>query len=866
MNYKGLKDYQRLALATFADWLDALGRQREECARRVAGLAAQGAAVRPADRDFPAMAWEALSEAGKLPRVRDSRGAMIHPPYVSRLDARGGPIPHACLKVPTGGGKTLLGAAMVEALGPEAGVVLWVTPSRAIFRQTWGVLSDRTHNCRERLERACGGRVNLMRKDGVLSALAVESQLCVMPVMLQAAGGARGDFLKIFRDSSNTPRFFPEMDDIAGNERLLKAHPDLDKYDLGDGIGAGAVRHSLFNALKLARPIVVLDEAHNAYTDLQREKLCALNPRMILELSATPRIGKSNILVNVPGAALQEEQMIKLPLNVHHLEDSTWRATLTLAKERLDELAAAARNLRGDDGEGRYVRPMMLVRVERVGKRQRDGIHIHAEDVREFLLRLPAAKAEMVMRPDQIRVRTSEKDEIGGEDLLSPECPVRVVITKDALREGWDCPFAYILALLDTTAAPGALTQMTGRILRQPDAKKTGAPLLDESYVFCFNRGVGETVAQIKKGLESEGMADLQNQVRGGVGEKIDSPPKRIRTIPRREEFKGRRIFLPVVLHRHKRKFRELDYEADILRHVDWRGIAGTDLGLDLRTVDNMVETIVQVDFAGHAGLREIREVRSEEELSLVFFARCLGEVIPNPWLAADVATRALDSLREKAGGDAGLFKRRFRIAEAIKRKVAALVDREAERIFCGKLERGDIRLRLTAGEEDYDFPAESTAVVGEGESRLSGRDGGSLRKSLYGRVYEGAFNSLERAFAVHADGHGAVAWWHRLAANRESYALQGWRRGRVYPDFAVCVGEGENARILILETKGMHLSGNPDTEYKRALLEKLSATNPRALECGDLTLKSGRRERRMVLRVLLEKGWKEEFDKLAAE
>ena len=85
--------------------------------------------------------------------------------------------------------------------------------------------------------------------------------------------------------------------------------------------------------------------------------------------------------------------------------------------------------------------------------------------------------------------------------------------------------------------------------------------------------------------------------------------------------------------------------------------------------------------------------------------------------------------------------------------------------------------------------------------------------------------------------------------------------------DFAVCVGEGENARILILETKGMHLSGNPDTEYKRALLEKLSATNPRALvECGGFTLKSGKRERRMVLRVLLEKGWKEEFEKLAAE
>ena len=446
----------------------------------------------------------------------------------------------------------------------------------------------------------------------------------------------------------------------------------------------------------------------------------------------------------------------------------------------------------------------------------------------------------------------------------------RDLYSRRPLDEGWDCLFAYILALLDTTAAPGALTQMTGRILRQPDAKKTGT-ILDNAHVFCFNHEVGETVRQIKKGLEKEGMPDLKRMVDGGeTGEK---PAKRAKTVKRREEFAGRQIFLPRVLHCRKGKLRPLDYEADILRHVDWRGISESDLGLTLAKVDGMAETLVEVGFSGRRGKSETRDLEAEKKLSPAFFARCLGDVIPNPWLAADAAKRALGSLRnllpEDADKESELFDRRFRIAEAMKEGVAALVDRGSKRVFCEKLGKGEILLELTAGEGfDFELREETEAMIEAGESLLMNDDGDPLERSLYRRVYQDGFDSnLEREFAVYVDGHNAVSWWHRLAANRGGgYGLQGWRPHRVYPDFVVCVGDNDEARVLVLETKGMHLD-NPDTEYKRALLERLSATNPRALvECGGFTLKSGKRERRMVLRVLLEKGWKEEFEKLAAE
>ena len=857
MNYQGLKEYQRDVLSAFGDWLEELQRQRRECARREAALRGSGLPVEFADRDFPGKAWDALANAGKL---RSSRGAMIAPPHCSRVDGRGEPIPHVCLKVPTGGGKTLLGAAMIEAMRPETGVVLWIMPTKAIFQQTWKILSDRTHNCRHRLENACGGKVQLVRQNEVLSGLAVESQLCVMPVMLQATGDARGDFLKISRDSSNLPRFFPDMDDIPGNQEMLKAHPDLDAYDLGSGfeIGAGAVKHSLFNALKLVRPIIVLDEAHKGYSQKQRDKLCEFNPRMILELSATPSSDVSNILADVPGAALQEAQMIKLPLKVHRLKAATWRATLTRAVAELDTLRSAAIQLRGEDGEGRYIRPMMLIRVERTGKKQRDNVHVHAEDVREFLQTRGA-------HPDEIRVKSSEKDEIGREDLLSKECPIRFVITKDALREGWDCPFAYVLVLLDETTAPRALTQMVGRILRQPDAKKTGT-ILDNAHVFCFNRAVGDVVRDIKKGLESEGMPDLKYLVDGG--DEAEKPAKRRVPIPRREGLTEGDVFLPRVMHGRGKKRRPLCYESDILRDVDWIGISRADLGLTLSAVDKMAETIVEVDFSARPWGRETLELEVEKKLSLAFFARYLGDVIPNPFVAADLAKRALDSLRKAAGGDAGLFDRRFRIADAIKIEAGKLVECHAKRVFCEKLERGEIRLELTMDEKvDFVLDGETDALVGEGESRLRNADDDDLEKSLYQRVYEGAFdNDSEKEFALYADGAAAVAWWHRLAAGKGGYDLQGWRRNLVYPDFVVCFRNGQERRVAILETKGMHLSGNQDTEYKSELLEKLGASNPVALECGDLTLKSGKRERKMVLRVLLqqEKKWQDEFDELA--
>lgn len=860
------KEFQENALDTFAAFLAELKKQKDEADNRAA-LHEQGKiTLSESDRDYFARTWAELGRRGLLPRVAAKDGSVQLPAYARREDCHGSVVPHVCLKLPTGGGKTLLGVAALERMKPQAGLVLWVTPSRAIYKQTVRAFAHRAHPYRQWLERACGGRVKLLRKKDHFSRADVENYLCVLPIMLQAAD-RRNDtgFLKIFRDTGKYPGFFPDADDAPANDELLAKHPDLHTGDLAED-APGAVKHSLFNALKIARPIIVLDEAHNAYTENRRRRLCEFNPRFVLELSATPELGVSNVLVDVPGAALKREQMIKLPLHVHNFEKTDWKYTLSKAKERLDRLEQEAKALYGEGG--RYIRPIMLIRVERVGREQRDGHRVHAEDVRDYLM------TQLKVPQDHIRRKTAERDEIADENLLSPYSAVRYILTKDALREGWDCPFAYVLALLDTTNAPRALTQMTGRILRQPGAELTGRTALDESYIYCFDRNVGETVAQVKRGLEQEGMSDLAEFVRqgdaaggipGGAGGAV------VKKIQRRRAFKDTRIFLPRVLHRVAKggkRYRPLNYETDVLGGVNWNDVAAAPLGIDVAAIDKVREIRASVNLPGFDfdSDKEERAIVVDKELTVEFFTRRVYEILPNPWLAGQVVRRMFDSLRGQYKDNDAIFDRRYHLSEILKQRLAELIEHGAQQVFARKLESGDVRFELIA-DDDFELGPTLEKMVASGQPPLFREHGDALEKSLYETMYTHEFNGLETDFALYLDGHSAVAWWHRFAA-RQDYGLQGWKQHRVYPDFVVCVGKangnGNKRRVLVLETKGMQLAGNLDTEYKETLFKMLETAEPRTAEYGSLALaKDNRKKHRMAMRMMFEDNYREDFERL---
>ena len=853
------KDFQEQALDAWTHYLEELAEQKAKSDERVKSLEKSGIDIRPEDENYIKPTWQELQQQGRIPRIQDRNGSLQLAPYRERLDSRNKPFPHVCFKVPTGGGKTFLAALALGRMKERRGLVLWITPSRAIYKQTWKAFATRMHPYRQALDRAAAGRVKLLKKEGDLSQHDLKHYLCVLPLMLQAADREDKNFLRIFRDSGHYPAFFPPQDDMDANQQLLKEHDDLDRHDLTSDT-PGAVKHSLYNLLKIARPMIILDEAHNAYTANRKRRLGEFNPRHVLELSATPDPTISNILVNIGGMALKEEQMIKLPLNIHHFNDADWQHTLAKSKEKLEQLEEEARVLQHE--RGRYIRPIMLIRVERVGKEQRQAAqHIHAEDVRDYLIK------QLKVPPDNIRRKTAERDEIADEDLLSPYSSVRYVLTKDALREGWDCPFAYVLTLLDNTRAPRALTQMTGRVLRQPDAQLTSRQALNQSYIYCFNQDVNAAMDRIKTGLEQEGLEDAVELLLGEAAGREQASLGEYRAYRRRAGFEKMRIFLPRVLHRvKKRSYRPLNYDADILGEIAWGELLNAAPDINHVAVDRMHEETIQMDLNAILGPPEQEQVHAPRVPTVEFFVHLLANTLPNAWSSAGFINKAFDTLRQQGCDDDWIFNHRYNLATALRRRMTCLIEEQAKTLFCEKIAAGDIRLELTIDDHAYQVPQELTRLVYPNDQPLL-RKQRPVSKSLFEDMLEREFTGLEKNFAIYIDGDEAVSWWHRMAAKRE-YALQGWKRNRVYPDFIVGVQPAgkRKRRILILETKGMHLAGSADTNYKQKLLETLEQVSPQAIETGTLSFKSKQHDKvKMSLSILFSNDYRNQFARLIA-
>lgn len=817
-------DYQDRVLSTLDAYLDLL-KEKKARADKVAALAAQDPDLGIAIPDFSKEAWEAMKAAGKLPA---SRAAI---PFSPRVDGCGRPVPNAVLKVPTGGGKTWLAVSAVSRvmgryLDRNTGFVLWIVPNEAIYTQTLKHLKDRQHPYRQALDRAAAGRVKIMEKTDRLDARDVETNLCVMLLMLQSANRETQDSLKMFQDRGDVHGFFPPEGEQQAHKAAIELTPNLAAYT---GMFP-MVKDSLGNALRVIRPVVVMDEGHRAISDLAFSTLYGFNPCFVLELTATPqdvqprggrnpREGRyANVLVEVTGRELDREGMIKMPLNLDPRQGNDWKATLNAALAKLNTLDAEARKLRADTG--RYIRPIMLIQVERTGADQRESGHIHAEDVKDWLLTAGFDQAE-------IAIKTAQQNDLNdpeNQDLLSPTNRVRAIITKQALQEGWDCPFAYVLCSLAASANLRAMTQLVGRILRQPGALKTGVEALDECQVITHHADTATVVGAIKDGLEQDGLGDLVLRV---TQDDKSASGKATRTIKRRPAFATTEIYLPKVMVVEDGEARELDYETDVLAAIDWRGFDPKEIA----------ERIPENAQAAESQLQRIRLAEDGDELfvgetvaantEILAFdpahaVRMISDIVPNPFVGREIVGATLAALRARGFDDAKLGLLASLIVEELRKGLDAARNARAEALFKAEVAAGRIQFRLRLDGRNWRMPFSIETTEPENARQLLNRAGGPLEKSLFAPVYENELNSDERDVAVYLDGEKTLAWWHRNVA-RTQYGIQGWKKAKIYPDFIFAVQrQGEAKRITVLETKGDQLD-NLDTAYKREALAFLS-------------------------------------------
>lgn len=836
-------EYQDRVLDTFDTYIERLvdERQRTERAKRVVEQAGLDIPV----PDFTERAWEALWTAGRLPVSRRQV------PFSPRKTGCGEPVPNAVLKVPTGGGKTWLAVSGVSRimgryLGRNTGFVLWVVPSEAIYRQTLNHLRDRQHPYRQALDRAAAGRVLVMEKDDRLHAREVTSNLCVMLLTRQSSSGEIKDRLKMFRDRGDVHGFFPHEGDQSAHREVMNRTPNLDAHG-GDLFSM--VKDSLGNALRVIRPIIVLDEGHTAISQLAFGTLYGFNPCFVLELSATPkdvraRGGKNpvsarpaNVLVEITGRDLDREGMIKIPLNLHANPSSDWKATLNAAVEKLNDLDRVARQFQADTN--RYIRPIMLVQAEQTGADQRGKGRIHADDVKEWLVATGFDENE-------IAIKTSKRNDLSlpeNKDLLSPMNRIRVIITKSAIKEGWDCPFAYVLCTLAASSNMTAMTQIVGRILRQPHAVRTGVSALDESYVFTHHARTRAVLGAVKRGLERSGLGDLNPQ----VNQDSDGSTRAVRRIRRRPAFSSMEIYLPRVMVMDGGKARDLDYGTDILSRIDWRGFDPGEIadGIPENAQSRDIQ-MRRVGLGGEGGGSFTNEaVTGNGEVFAfdpVHTVRSVSDIVPNPFVGREIVGRFLERLQErgfsdsKVGGIAGL------IGDELRQGLDSERNKRAKALFKQEVRQGNIQFRLRLDGRNWRMPSEAGAVGPLNGRTLVGREGEALQRSLFTPVYESEFNEDEKEVAVYLDGEAALSWWHRNVAKCQ-YGIQGWKRDRIYPDFIFAVHEdGTAGRIIVLETKGDFLNDPEQTGYKRELLSFLSDRFSRDSSgaSGELELVSG--------------------------
>lgn len=396
-----------------------------------------------------------------------------------------GSAPHVCIKVPTGGGKTFIASAALGTIFHEFDesryrAVVWLVPSITILEQTLRNLRNKEHPYRQRINVDFSNRVEVFSKEQALqgaglSLSTAKENLCIFVMSFDSLRSRKKDDLRVYKENSNLQSF----ESIVGKDE--NGDPDL----------------QLMKVFQALNPVVIVDESHNAESDLSVEMLQNLNPSFILDLTATPR-ENSNILSFTDAYELKKENMVKLPVIVYNHQSRNDVIASALELQRRLEIEAKAAEAEG----GKYIRPIVLFQAQpRTGEE-----NITYEKIKNTLL-------DLKIPENQIRIKTADCNEIKDEDLLSPNCPVRYIITVNALKEGWDCPFAYILASLADRSSSVDVEQILGRVLRMPWVRKNKNAMLNMSYVLTSSPKFLDTLDNIVKGLNRAGFSDKDYKI-----------------------------------------------------------------------------------------------------------------------------------------------------------------------------------------------------------------------------------------------------------------------------------------------------------------------------------------------------------------
>ncbi len=775
-------------------------------------------------------------------------------------------VPYVCLRLPTGGGKTILAAHAVSVarnawIEKDYPLVLWLVPSNTIRSQTVEALKNPRHAYRQALDAAFDGRVRVFDIADFthIRPHDLRHRCCLVVGTIQTLRVKSTEGRKVY----------------AHNEAMEPHFATLPH--------TGAVTFSFANLLHLHRPLMIVDEAHNAVTGLTRDMQARVNPCAIIEFTATPR-QKSNILHSVTAQELKHADMIKLPIMLS--EHDSWQNAVSGAISTRARLAETAQD------DPACIRPIVLFQAQPKDQEVTVGVlKQHLMDVEQ----IPASK---------IAVATGSQRELDGIDLFDRACPIEYVITVEALKEGWDCSFAYVFCSVSRIRSATDVEQLLGRVLRMPDARRRANSDLNRAYACLSEPSFGEAARAladklVAMGFEEDEALDNIEPVQGAfaIHEGLFAPrdksaPVFTHTVAAspdvldalqvvtRDGFMARegtggqveiavtgrvdggleQAICQALPASERTRFSEAvaAYRAGIHDQLSpaeqGQSFEAPRLTSDVQGTLEFADTDVLMEYHEWSLLDHspkmapeefaIRETARSFEIDLdgrrvtYQFARETEQLVLDTrvegwtpeglvlWLDRQVRQTDIHQsellrwlrdlvghlIRERGMSITALMRCKFLLAGKIESKIKAIRQRERDRVYQRRLFAPEANVTVS-----FDDPFTFVAGMYRGQRRYRGRWKPS--RHFLGPDHVPAFDGAEDGEEVRCaqviDSLAQVAYWIRnVARHRESFWLP-TATDRFYPDFVARLQDG---RLLVVEYKGAHIADGPDTAEKRTI------------------------------------------------
>ncbi len=759
---------------------------------------------------------------------------------------------HVCVKVPTAGGKTFIAVNALHSIfsaydTSKTKAVIWLVPWSNLLQQTVNALSNPEHPYRQKLNALFNHKVEIYQKEDLLQGsnfnpTVVKEQLSIFVLSFASLRAKNKEDRKVYQVNGQLESFVPQY---ANRKHLL--------VDVDDT--------ALINVIRSLHPFLVVDESHNAESDLSVDMLKNLNPSFILDLTA-PK-DNSNIVSLVPAIELKKEYMVKLPVIVYNNHDKTEVINNALHLQRKLEILAKKQESEG----GKYIRPIVLFQAQ--PKTNDDNTTF--EKLKEQLLSLGIPE-------NQIKIKTANIDELKSiPDLQSKDCEVRYIITINALKEGWDCPFAYILASLADKSSAVDVEQILGRVLRQPYVQKHKAFQLNLSYVLTASAKFNETLQSIVEGLKASGFSGNEHRVADKMTEEEKQREEKEETIDKgrisfdpnakEEEIENTSVIDEIesmaeeqnkeleqqIKEQEKqpvdenifqemgdkvKRYRVREANKKIIEQINFpqffiKVVASEIFGTDKELLNR--ESLLK-DFK----LSE-EDIKTDfDQISSDLYKVDLTETVKDnytpDWVKIE-KSQVKDPITEyilAKPKDAQISDITHQIMQIIG-NMYPIPDQEIK-VYVGRILKGmnaeqmrDILVRkwsytdkiktkirqltdIYAEKQFMDLVKSKRIITKQnwklGKEIVPGKIGSSIGNSLYEK--EGSMNNFEEKVIVEIGTSSNIAFWHRNLERGKGFYINGFKANH-YPDFIL---RTERGTTILIETKGDHLDGS-DSEGK---------------------------------------------------